>query len=169
MFIVDCQPVQRVASGHSPLECDDLLDVYERMTSNIHALFKAGWKPPRPWEDPVSWFPRENNIVADYLVNYTMDVQESWSQTIDWPFGQKSMGDCSYIVHSDGGTRGGRCSGCAFIIEAGILENASWIFKPIVLSGTYLRTPVSSFTVESLALEEATLCLKRLLLQCVPG
>ena len=102
--------------------------------------------------------------MADYLVNYTMDTQESWSQIMEWPFGQRSVRDCSYIVHSDGGTRCGQ-----FIIEAGILENASWTFKPTVPSGTFIRTPVSSFTVESLALDEATLCLKRLLLQCVPG
>ena len=62
-----------------------------------------------------------------------------------WPFGQRSIGDCSYIVHSDGGTRYGQC--CAFIIEAGMLEKASWTMKPIVLSGIFIRTPVYSFTV----------------------
>ena len=48
-----------------------------------------------------------------------------------------------------------------------MLEANEWTFKPIVLSGTYIESPISSFSVESLALEEATLCLKKLLMQCV--
>ena len=93
-----------------------------------------------------------------------MDRRESWSQVRDWPFQRRSV---SFIMHSDGGTRAGRCSAAAYIVEAGILDGEKLCFKPIDLSGTYLDKPASSFTVESLALAGATLCLKKLLKQCV--
>ena len=65
-----------------------------------------------------------------------MDIQESWSKTFHWRFENHGLQDCSFVIHSDGGTRCGRSSGLAYVIEAGVLEANEWTFKPIVLSGT---------------------------------
>ena len=117
-FIVDCQPLQRAACGYCPLESEEVAVVFERITTNIQSIFKAGWRPPRAWDDSITWHRREHNVVADFLANYTMDRKESWNKICDWPFPGHGLQDCSFVVHSDGGTRWGTCSGSAFIVEA---------------------------------------------------
>ena len=54
-----------------------------------------------------------------------------------------------------------RCSATGFIVEVAVLIDGQWCYKPLVMSGTYLRSAVSSFCVEILALEESSRCLKR--------
>ena len=76
--------------------------LFERITSNIHAIYTAGWRPPRAYDDPIMWQGREENVVADFLANLTMDKKESWQQVCDWPFPSHKIQDCSFVVHSDG-------------------------------------------------------------------
>ena len=133
------------------------------MVSNLSVILGEGWRPPREWEDPVVWHPRSSNVVADFLANYTMDIKESWSKTLEWPFEGCDLANCNIVVHSDGGTRARHCSAAAFVIEVGRIVEGRWCFKPLVLSGTYIEPPVSSFCAEVLALEESSLCLKHLL------
>ena len=135
----------------------------ERITTNIQSIFKAGWRPPRAWDHPIAWHRREHNVVAGFLANYTMDRNEFWNKICDWPFPGHGLQDCSFVVHSDGGTRWGTCSGSAFIVEAGVLGKEGWVFKPLALNGTYFHSPMSSFVAESLALEEATVLLQKMI------
>ena len=80
------------------------------------------------------------------------------------PFEDVRLEACNVRVNSDGGTRRHRCSGSAWVLEVGMLtENLEWLYKPIAMSGTYFPEPVSSFSAESWALEEATEFMKRLL------
>ena len=163
IFVVDCEPMQKVLCGYSPLAAPELTKVFERTVANVGSILGEGWLPPRPWEDPVQWQRRENNVIADFLVNYTMDAQMSWEKVFEWPFENHDLHECNFAVHSDGGTRMHRCSATGFIVEAGVLTAGLWCYKPLVMGGTYIPSPVSPFCTEILALEESSLCLKRLL------
>ena len=54
-------------------------------------------------------------------------------------------------------------SAAAWIVEVGVLEGGQWKYRPLAFGGTYFETPLSSFTVEAIALDECTLFIKRLL------
>ena len=164
VFIVDCLPVQSVSCGHSLLTAPELKDTFRRICDNLGAICSCGWQPPRPTGDPVQWQRRIHNLVADGLVNYTMDVERTWFRTFDWPFHGESLESCNVRVHSDGGTRRHRCSASAWVMEVGVLmSDLEWLYRPIAMSGTYFKEPESSFATESWALEEATEFMKRLL------
>ena len=106
-------------------------------------------------DDIVFWHKRAWNLRADYLVNYTMDEQTSWFQR--GPLPEAGLANSNLIVHMDGGTRAGKCSAAAWCIEA-VAHYGSYITTvPVILAGTYIQDPISSFTAEALALEEAAL------------
>ena len=92
--------------------------------------------------------------MADYLVNHTMDEQRSWSQI----FGALPMSSFSgnLLLHFDGGTRSGSCSGAAWYLEAVLEKDRTRLIAPVAASGTYMADPVSSFTAELVAFDEAT-------------
>ena len=102
------------------------------------------------------WHRRELNVVADFLANYTMDSGRTWIKEFDWPFPGRSVESCNLVAHSDGGARAHSCSASAWIIEAGIVIDGQWTFKPIALARTYTSSYMSSFTAEAIALEECT-------------
>ncbi len=81
---------------------------------------------------------------------------------LDWPFPVNEINDCNFVVHSDGGRRQGSSSSSAWIVEAGVISQGRWEYKPYIMGGTCHPRDVSSFTAESLALEEASLVLKRI-------
>ena len=70
---------------------------------------------------------------------------------------------CNIVVHSDGGTRAGTCSATGWIVEVGVHDGCTWVFRPLVMAGTYISSPISSFHAEALALEECVLFVSRLL------
>ena len=159
LFIVDCQPLCNVICGKSPLESPDSENTCHRTTENIKALFFLGWAPPRRWEDPVFWKPREYNRIADYLVSATMDLKTSWSRQLnDIP-----ADGCNIICHSDGGTRIGMCSAAAYIVEARVERDGVSTTIVLAMGGIYMDNPVSSFDVEAIALEECSSCARRLI------
>ena len=162
-FIVDCQPLQRVAAGLSPLLDSSLEQVIHGICNNLVAILDRGWTPPRLWHDPFLWYRRRHNVIAEHLVNYTIDEGRTWSKALEWPFPGMSITDCNLVAHSDGGTRAGRCSGLAWIVEAGCRADDGWTFLPIAMGGTYVSTPILSFSAEALALQECTLFVQRLL------
>ena len=96
-------------------------------------------------------------------MNHTMNVQGTWFKTFPWPFEHHGLSDVNILMHSDGGARRDRCSASAWIVEVGTLSDHGWTFKPLAMSGTYFSVPLSSFTVETLALEECAMFVKRLL------
>ena len=111
--IVDCQPLQQVLCGHSPLLNDELRPTFDIMNKNLAALLDAGWATPRLWHDPVIWRRREMNVVADDLANFTMDSARTWSRSFDWPIAGHDLRSCNLAAWSDGGTRRHACSASA--------------------------------------------------------
>jgi len=92
-----------------------------------------------------------------------MDVKETWARHMEWPFEGASIMECNVVVHSDGGTRANNCSAAAWVVEVGLFRAGKWKYHTLAMSGTYLDHAVSSFLVESIALEEASLFLRRFL------
>ena len=107
---------------------------------------------------------RENNRIADFLVNYTMDVGTGWQRDVPPALSDFSVLEANFIVHSDGGTRAGSCSAAAWFAEAVVWRGGRRHLFPLRMCGVYIETPVSSFSAEALALEDAVNYLSQLLL-----
>ena len=109
-----------ITCGHAPLLNPEIRSMFERIARNLVCIMDAGWETLQHWDDPVQWRRRDRNVVSDFLVNYTMEKAESWSETFDWPFPGKDMNDCVLLAHSDGGTRYKNCSASAWIVEVAL-------------------------------------------------
>ena len=106
--------------------------------------------------DSVIWHRREYNKLADFLVNYTMDLGQDWHEDLRALWKHVGPWCTNLICHSDGGTREGSCSASAWILEAVFLEDGLPTVRPIARGGKYLSAPISSFLAETIALDEAT-------------
>jgi hypothetical protein len=159
IFVVDCKPLQEVVCGHSPLKGDSLRPVLRRITNNLAAILAVKWSPPAAWGDPILWRRRDHNIMADFLANWTMNEQRSWVEHLDWPFDAGTYHSCNLVVHSVGGSRT-NCSAAAWVVEAAVLLESEWIYRPIARGGTFMTPAVSSFAAESIALECCTAFVK---------
>ena len=150
MFIVDCRSLAGIVNGLTPLYNDGLQECFESMLSNLEGLLEEGRFSSGLWNDPVKWAPREHNIVADYLCNYTMDHQKNWHQV----YAECLPADFNLLVHSDGGARA-TCGAAAWIVEACFLEGDTFVTRPVASSGVYLDGRISSFDAEAWALYHA--------------
>eukprot|EP00973_Karenia_brevis_P075899 10544498-Karenia_brevis.AAC.2 len=162
VLVVDCLPLQNIICGHAPLLNDSFRPLMSRVLDSLLRLIGQGWTPPSMIDDPVIWTRRENNQLADYLCNYTMDSRRS-----SWRH-ERHVGDEDFsgignlLVFSDGGTRPD-CSASAWLVGHLIKSKEGWRFKPRVAAGMYFEAPISSFMAEAIALENAALELERLL------
>ena len=154
-FVVDCKPLADIMSGHVPLKKPGMLPVFERMTSNIFDFSVSGWTPHSRTADPVVWHRREKNLIADFLVNHTMDIGNSWHRDLPSPLSSFSPHDANFICHSDGGTRGTTCSGAAWILEAVFDHDQHRHTFIVAMRGIFIASPVAAFTAESIALDDA--------------
>ena len=162
-FVVDCKPLQQVSCGLSPLLAANLKVSFETITQNLSWALEKGWLARRAWDDPVLWRRRSENVIADYLANHTMNIGKSWFEAFDWPFEGRLLKECNLLAHCDGGSRRQSCSASAWVVEACIFQHGQWLRKPLAMSGTYFDQQISSFTAETLALEDCTCFIKRLL------
>ena len=151
VFIVDCKPVVDILCGRAPLLCSDLKPMYERMTTNLGRLLQSGRRPHELVGDPVLWQRRENNVIADYIVNHTMDRRESWNYTCD---GDTPIG-ANLVCHSDGGRRDESCAGAAWFVETLRDAHGMESCTPLAMRGIFISSSVSSFVAESIALDDA--------------
>ena len=115
-------------------------------------MLALGWRLSTSLADPVVWARRDANIIADHLVNYTMDSQTDWTEDSRNGLNAK---DCSIVCHSDGGTRGQSCSGAAWFIEAVSCKNGRQQSDVLAMGGQFLEPAVSSFMAETIALDNA--------------
>jgi len=67
-----------------------------------------------------------------------------------------SPGEANFLCHSDGGTRGDSCSAIGWIIEAYVVKEDMRHIFPVAMSGKFFDSPISSFTAEAIALDEAS-------------
>ena len=104
VFRVDCMPLMSICCGELPLLNDDLRPVCHRITNNIVQICETGRSPLRDTAGPVEWRKRDQNKVADFLCNYTMNTSHSWRQT--WSLRDDfDIDEANLLIFSDGGSR----------------------------------------------------------------
>eukprot|EP00973_Karenia_brevis_P003065 420284-Karenia_brevis.AAC.1 len=69
-----CKPVQEILCGHCPLRDEQLVKIFERIADSVGMALDDEWSPTAKWGDPVIWRSRDQNTVADFLANYSMDL-----------------------------------------------------------------------------------------------
>ena len=52
--------------------------MFERMTTRLFKLCEKVWSLARSIFDPVIWHKRDFKLIADFLVNFTMDCKQDW-------------------------------------------------------------------------------------------
>ena len=87
------------------------------MTRRVFEMLNLGWQVNEQCNDPVTWHRREYNQIADYLVNYTIDLGADWHHVFPSPEETFSEWGGNILCHSDGGTRAGSCLGTAWYAE----------------------------------------------------
>ena len=65
LFVVDCQPLQRLACGHTGLLNEQFRPPLYRIVDNLAEFIAQGLLPPSSAADPVLWAKRHRNSVAD--------------------------------------------------------------------------------------------------------
>ncbi|CAK0901216.1 unnamed protein product [Prorocentrum cordatum] len=161
LFITDCKPLAGVVNGTTVLAAPSLGPVFDRITKSMFNVMGYGWRPAQDADDMVVWHKRDWNIKADFLVNYTMDEKKSWYHS--FPIESVDLSGANFLIHSDGGTRAASCSAAAWCVEAvtrrGLIETTTLF----IIAGTFISDPISSFTAEALALEEAAKAVEELI------
>jgi len=152
-----------VVNGETVLSDLSLAPMFERITRNIFGMFESEWRPARDIDDMVCWQQRSWNVRADYLVNYTMESRRSWFQS--GHITTEDLANANLLVPTDGGTRAGTCSAAAWCIEAVVCRGGFAVTIPILIAGTFISDPISSFTAESIALDEAVEAVRKLTLE----
>ena len=155
VFVVDCQPVQKIVCGHAPLLASDCEPLFHRILNNIAHIIMSGTLPPNNHSDPVCWTKRDRNQLADYICNVTMDSCSCWREV-------RQVGvpdNANVLVCSDGGSRED-CSAIGWVL--GYIGQAEK-FIPFIIEGVFLLSPISSFLEEAMAIENATSELKHFL------
>ena len=152
-MVVDCQALQRIICGHTPLLNDNYRPLFSHATNNIMEVVRSGWLPTTNESDPVIWTRRDNNKLADYLCNWTMDVKKtSWRN--ERPKNPHCPGDSNVLVFSDGGTRP-ECSASAWVLGTTSCIDGNLQFTPMITAGIFFENPVKSFMAETVAFEQA--------------
>ena len=123
------------------------------MSNNIGRLLQCGWMPHTAIGDPDVWHRRENNQIADHLVNHTMSGRESWRHICHKNLEMAEQGNL--ICHSDGGRRTESCAGAAWLIESCVVNNGTPAHQLVAMRGIFIASSVSSILAESLALDDA--------------
>ena len=154
VFVVDCKPLSEVMNGSAPLRQLELAPAFERMTADIFNIISIGWTPSSRHADPVVWHRREFNKIADFAVNYTMDLGLDWEHCFKPPIDFKPT-DANLVCHSDGGTRAGQCSSAGWFLEAIVVREDVQYSFPIAMAGKFVNMRISAFSAEVMALEEA--------------
>ena len=130
------------------------------MSRCLFELLGRSWTPRVCTEDPVAWQRREQNQIADFLVNCAMDRREGFHKDFD-PLPGFCFHLSNFSCHSDGGTRSEICSAAAW--HGNCHDKLSGYNLPVGNAGSFSRTPVSSFLAEPLALEDAIVSFAQLL------
>ena len=134
---------------------DDLLPLFTRVSEKLFELVEGGWLPNRRGANPIQWHRRCWNKIADHLANHTMNAEKSWNQRFEPPGGWLDAKSVNFLIHTDGGTRADRCSAAAWHIEIHACVNGASVIFPLCMAGRFFTSPISSFTAEAIALEDA--------------
>ena len=159
-FVVDCLSVQKVACGLAPLTSTFYRPPFVRIARSLAHIAPRLRLGRDVADDPVLWVPREDNKLADLLCNVTMDRKSSWGRT--WANVPEDCLEFSLLAFSDGGRRNDKCSASAWAVAVGYPSGISWDYNLLEAGGIFHDQATNSFLAETLALEMATLAVRRL-------
>ena len=83
-----------------------------------------------------------------------MDCKKSWHQQLTPPV-KFTFKEAQFTIHTDGGTRAGSCSAAAWLCEVRVVRKNTIYEFPLLMAGTHLEVPISTFKTEVLALDHA--------------
>ena len=141
---------------------NELRPLLSRVLDNVVKIIGCGWLPPLIHQDPVMWTQQDNNQLADYLCNFTMDVKRTTWKHVRLNADDSPPGCGHILAFYDGGSRPD-CAASAWLIGKVVKAGEIWTFQPRVAGGIFFETPISSFLAEAIALEHATIELNQYL------
>eukprot|EP00973_Karenia_brevis_P030141 4153943-Karenia_brevis.AAC.1 len=146
-----------IACGNTPLLTQDMRPLFERLTRKLFEIYSYEWKPPFDEDDPVQWKRRDQNKLADYLCNYSMDNQRSFVKCWMRP-DAVDYDSANVLVFSDGGCRGANAAASAWIMLWAVRASNTWEYHPMAVKADFWKDcNINSFKAEALALESAIL------------
>ena len=117
-------------------------------------IISAGWTSATRIADPVIWHRLQNNQIANFVANFTMEAGESWLKEIEPMVRDFSPSEASFTCHSDGGTRKGSRAAAARVIEVSVVRDDHWYTVPFAFRGVFFGMAVSSFAAETVAIDD---------------
>ena len=82
-----------------------------RVLDRIISRMGKGWRPPQLHEDPVQWWRRSHNRVADGLTDLTMDKRKTWETRYETT--ALTLNGSNVVIQTDGGLWEGDCAAAA--------------------------------------------------------
>ena len=154
-FVVDCQILEHLFSGGSPLHDDAYRPVMLRVSRLMANLIRWGWLPRTNATAFVEWRPREWNKGADFLCNFVMDHGMPIHSVDELAIGNGLAHGCNLQIHSDGGRRLGESSACAWTLYGYTYDvvDKTWRKDLWGKVGMPLPEELTSFAAEAIALE----------------
>ena len=153
LYATDNRALHQIVCGHRRIRDEAIVPLVTRVLGRIVEHMGAGWSPPGVIQDPVQWWKRDYNKVADGLADLTMDQRRTWTKRFDT---NMPMRGSNIIVQTDGGRRDGDCAAAAWTIGLWRQTAAGPKFEPMIAHGTYLDTTCTVFDTEAIALGEAS-------------
>ena len=153
LYAADSQLLHQVVCGHSTLHESNYGLLFTRVLNRIVGHMTHGWRPPQLHEDPVQWWRRCHNKVADGLADLTMDRRTTWRKQFDTTLDAMKS---NIVVQTDGGLREDDCAAAAWIIGLWGTVDGKDVFEPFIIHGTFLELPCTAFGAEAIALDEAS-------------
>ena len=153
IYATDSQVLHKLVCGHLRVRDHTYTPLITRILDRIVDHLGKGWTPPRLSHDPVQWWKRCHNKVADGLADLTMDGRRTWTKQFPTTL---SIGTSNVVIQTDGGRREGDCSAAAWIIGLWGAGTTGSVFEPLMVHGTYLHDEHTAFGTEAIALDEAS-------------
>ena len=116
------------------------------------------------YDDPVQWFPRKFNKVADGLADHTMDQRSSMDVYFKITL---QIERANIVVQTDGGLRPSDCAAAAWIIGFWGEVDSKIAYEPVSAHGLFLESRCTVFMAEAVALDRATEEVERMLAKVV--
>ena len=154
LYATDSESLQLMVCGRAILHDRTYDPLISRVLDRIISHMGKGWRPPQLHEDPVQWWRRCHNRVADGLADLTMDKRKTWETRYETS--ALTLDRSNVIIQTDGGLREGDCAAAAWIIGFWGQTLEGWTFEPLVVHGTYIELPCTVFRAEAIALDEAS-------------
>lgn len=103
--VVDNQTVAGEVNGLASFTDDRSKDVFQNISQHVLKLVEGrGMKPPRDWDNPVEWRPREYNKRSDAIWNLLLDGSETFDYK-DENFEDIISLRPHFLLYTDGGCR----------------------------------------------------------------